>query len=399
MTTDLTTTDVATTTAVPTATARTVRVLTNDELARALAVPDYTDPAHGTHAVGLVLGEIVAAVRSDGHPVVEVHRADPVTEVADNYDALGIGPDAVTRDARYTRYVSADTVLCTHATALVPPALRGLAAGGGVSTDTLLVCPAVVYRRDSVDRLHSATPHQLDLWRLRPTGDVAYDVVALERLAAMIVEVVAPGADWRSVPTSHPYTTNGRQIDVHATDDAGIGAWVEIGECGLAAPHVLARAGLDPDRVTGLALGMGLDRAVMVRKRIDDIRLIRSTDPRVLVQLADLERYRPVSACPSMIRELSIAAAEAPDDEQLGDRVREVVGDDAELIEAVAVVAVTPIRDLPPAAVERLGASPDQVNVLVRVVLRRLDRALTRTEANRVRDTIAAAIHEGARPV
>jgi phenylalanyl-tRNA synthetase alpha chain len=101
-----------------------------------------------------------------------------------------------------------------------------------------------------------------------------------------------------------------------------------------------------------------------------------------------------------MIREISVAAAAAPDDESLGDQVRSALDDaDADLVEEVSVVTVTPVGDLPPSAVERLGASPDQVNVLVRVVLRRLDRALTGAEANRVRDRIAAAIHEGSRPV
>jgi phenylalanyl-tRNA synthetase alpha chain len=376
------------------------RLLDADELARALAVVDHTDPAHGAHAVARVLGDVVAAVAAPGPSDVHVHRGAPITSIADNYDVLGIGPDAVTRDARYTRYVTADTVLRTHTSALVAPALRALAVAGGIARDTLLVCPGVVYRRDAVDRLHSATPHQVDLWRLRPTVDGPLGEEDLATMAAAVVDAATPGSDWRLTPAVHPYTHQGRQLDVAVADGAGGRRWVELAECGLAAPDVLARCGLDPATVSGLAVGLGLDRAVMVRKRIDDIRLLRSADPRVRAQLADLEPYRPVSACPSMTREISIAVAVAPDDESLGDQVRTALDDgDADLVESVSVRAVTPIAELPASAVERLGATPDQVNVLVRVVLRRLDRALTGAEANRVRDRIAAAIHEGAKEV
>lgn len=53
------------------------------------------------------------------------------------------------------------------------------------------------------------------------------------------------------------------------------GEWVELAECGLASPDVLAGAGLDPTLWSGLALGMGLDRALMLRKGIPNIRLLR----------------------------------------------------------------------------------------------------------------------------
>jgi phenylalanyl-tRNA synthetase alpha chain len=375
------------------------RLLEADELARALAVADHTDPAHGAHAVARLLGEVVAAVAGLGPSSIHVHRGPPITSIADNYDVLGIGPDAVTRDARYTRYVTADSVLRTHTSALVAPALREMAERGRLAGDTLVVCPGVVYRRDAVDRLHSATPHQVDLWWLRPNASESRDD-DLVAMAAAVVGAATPQREWRLTPATHPYTRDGHQLDVAVDDGAGGQRWVELAECGRAAPEVLSRCGLDPTVVSGLALGLGLDRAVMVRKRIDDIRLLRSPDPRVRAQLADLEPYRAVSACPAMIREISIAVSTAPDDESLGDQVRSALDEaDADLVEEVSVVGVTPITELPPKAVERLGASAEQVNALVRVVLRRLDRALTGAEANRVRDSIATAIHEGTRPV
>ena len=92
--------------------------------------------------------------------------------------------------------------------------------------------------------------------------------------------------------------------------------WVELLECGLAHPDVLAAAGV-ADR-TGLALGAELDRAVMLRKGIDDIRLLRSIDPRVSRQTLDLSPYRTVSAQPPATRDMSVAAPAGTNDEELG---------------------------------------------------------------------------------
>src|SRR5438094_974774 len=82
------------------------------------------------------------------------------------------------------------------------------------------------------------------------------------------------------VPATHPYTIHGRQLDVLIN-----GPWLELAECGLIAPALLERCGLSPDGWSGLALGMGLDRALMLRKGIDDIRTLRSADPGIQAQM------------------------------------------------------------------------------------------------------------------
>jgi phenylalanyl-tRNA synthetase alpha chain len=186
----------------------------------------------------------------------------------------------------------------------------------------------------------------------------------------------------------------GRQIDVRLEE-----TWVEVGECGLAASAVLERAGLDPVRWSGLAMGLGLDRLVMLRKGVPDIRLLRSADPRVAVQMRDLSPYRPVSHMPPVRRDLSIVVDTATDvsDEAVGDRVREALGGDADAVESAQVVAVTEYDDLPAPAQERLAIQPGQANVLVRLVLRALDRSLTDLEANRMRDRVYSVLHEGDR--
>lgn len=70
-------------------------------------------------------------------------------------------------------------------------------------------------------------------------------------------------------------------VDVPVRHSDGDG-WVEVGECGLAARHVLSGAGMS-ESVSGIAMGWGLDRLLMLRKGIDDIRLLRAEDPRIAV--------------------------------------------------------------------------------------------------------------------
>ncbi|GLW70966.1 hypothetical protein Kpho02_32650 [Kitasatospora phosalacinea] len=376
-----------------------VRPLSPEQLARDLAVRDLTDPAAGPHALQLLVERAVRALTEHWGCPVQVHRGERVVTVADNYDHLNYRGDDITRDARYTRYVDERRMLRSHSSALVPGALRALAAraaAGEAPEAVLLACPGLVYRRDSIDRLHSGTPHQLDLWYLtrRPTPAGTDDLTGM---LAALVGALLPGAAHRTEERVHPYTLAGRQLDVAAgaVDGAGDGGeWVEVAECGLAHPEVLAGAGLGPEW-SGLALGMGLDRVLMLRKGVPDIRLLRSADPAVAVQLTDLAPYRPVSALPAVRRDLSVAVDGADLAEDLGDRVRDALGADADCVETVEVLSSTPCRDLPPQALARLGGRPEQYNLLVKVVLRDLHRTLTDADANALRDRVYAALHQG----
>jgi phenylalanyl-tRNA synthetase alpha chain len=366
----------------------TITPLSPEELRSALALRDLADPAQGPHAVQLIVDELRTAL-SRAWPSTEVwvRRDHPVVPLADNYDNLGYAADAVTRAARYTRYAGAGEVLRSHTSAMVPPALRELSKAD--ADDVLLVCAGICYRRDSVDWQHTGTPHQLDLWRISRTTSLGEP--ELEQMIARVVGTVLPAQTYRTVPAVHPYTTHGRQIDVLLDDQ-----WIEIGECGVAAPHVLRKAGLD-ERWTGLAMGPGLDRLLMLRKGIGDIRLLRSTDPRVAEQLLDLSPYRPVSALPAVRRDLSVVVGADVDTtaEALGDRVRQALGAEADAVESVDVLGETPYDELPEAARNRLQLRPGQRNVLVRLVLRPLDRTLTDAEANELRDRVYAELHEG----
>jgi phenylalanyl-tRNA synthetase alpha chain len=357
--------------------------LTTEQLTRDLAVRDLTDPGAGPHAIQLLVGLAAEGLSAAWTCPARPCPGPRVVAIADNYDNLGFTARAASRDARYTRYVDAQRMLRSHSSAMVPAALRALAADP--LDDVLLVCPGIVCRRDAIDRLHTGTPHQLDLWRISRRSLTNAD---MDDMIALLVDTLAPSRSWRGEPRVHPYTVEGRQVDVQDDDE-----WVEVWECGLAHPDVLSRAGLAGWH--GLALGLGLDRLLMLRKHIPDIRLLRSADPRVGNQMIDLEPYRAVSVMPAVGRDLSVAVDADDDAEQLGDRVREALGDDAAAVEEVAVLSQTGYDDLPGSAIARMGMDRHHKNVLVRVVLRHLERTLTDTEANTLRDRIYAALHVG----
>jgi phenylalanyl-tRNA synthetase alpha chain len=370
---------------------RTTRApLSAEQLSRDIAIRDLSDPADGPHAIQLIAVAAVCALeaawnRAGPSCAIRWCRGPRIVPVSDNYDRLGYDPADVTRAVRYTRYVDEGRMLRSHSTAIVPSALRQLATEARPPADMLLACPGISYRRDVIDWQHTGTPHQLDLWRISKRELASPD---LDQMIAVLVDALLPGLPCRQEPRVHPYTTGGRQVDV--LRDA---ISVEIAECGLAHPDVLAGAGLRG--YTGLALGVGLDRLLMLRKQVPDIRLLRSTDPRIASQMLDLLPYRPVSSQPAIRRDLSIVVDADEDDETLGDQVRDALSTDADAVEDVTILSSTPCTELPAAALARLGARPEQRNLLVRVVIRRLDRTLTDAQANDLRDRIYARLHRG----
>lgn len=373
--------------------------LSPTQLNSALSLRDLADPAAGPHAMQLLLADVVAALERLWGVPSRTHRLNPLVATADNYDRLGYSTDDVTRDSRYSRHVSPTVMLRSHTSAGIPALLDSLRGELG-RYDELHVLPGLVYRRDAVDRTHVGAPHQVDLWRLKARGLLGPSDLAA--MMAAVVEAVLPPSEhpdvqWRSSPAQHSYTAAGRQLDVHLTQPDGSREWLELAECGLVAAPVLRGSGLDPRRWAGLALGMGLDRALMLRKGITDIRLLRSGHPDVQSQLLDLAPYRPVSDMPEVRRDLSLvldSGAEA-DVELLGDLAHTALGADADVLAALEVRSVTPTAELPPAAVERLRMGPGQVSVLVRLVLQPLDRTLTDREANALRDRVYVALHRG----
>ncbi len=260
-------------------------ILTPDAVACALAVRDLTDPSQGPHAVQRVLQGAVQALSRGCRGEVVHHRASPVVAAAEHFDRLR---DEAGRSAP-ARWVSETHLLRTRTASMAPAALARLAASA--SHEALLVCPGVGYRGGDGDRLRLREGHEVDLWRVRrgaPLGlrDAA---AAIGAVAAAVV----PGMTLSTLPVTVPHLADARRVDVRVR-----GEWLAIGTCGLVDPALLAEAGLPAD-ASALALTLDLDLLVALAKGMDDVRLLRSQDPRVAAQLVDLAPYLPPADAPA----------------------------------------------------------------------------------------------------
>ncbi len=349
-------------------------------LERALGVRDLTDPASGPHAVQRLVGDVARAL---GGPLREL-RGPRVVSVMDNYYDLGVPTEGVTLDARW---VTSETILRTHMSALVPPALRMLAADS-TWHDVLLLAPGLIYRRERIGRYHASEPHQLDVWRLK-RGPFEPD--SLRAMIETIMATVLPGHTWRVSESMAPYAFDVLQIDVEVD-----GSWVEVGECGHAHPErLLGRAGLPPD-VTGLGMGLGLDRLLMLRKGMTDIRLLRVASPDIQAQMQNLAPFVPAPTMPALATELSTVTDEMVSTEELGDRVRTALGERVASIEELSAISETTWSQLDEESRARLGVREGRKHVLLKLVIRDLERTLSADELGNLRREVAAVLDEGA---
>ena len=122
-----------------------VSYLSPAQLQSDLSIRDLSDPAEGPHAIQVLARRAVERLSGAWGCEVRWCRGGRIVPVADNYDRLGYAAEAITRDARYTRYADAGHMLRSHSTAMVPAALRELAGEPG--DDVLLACPGIVYRQ------------------------------------------------------------------------------------------------------------------------------------------------------------------------------------------------------------------------------------------------------------
>src|SRR5438132_1287681 len=116
--------------------------ITDDQLARALALRDLSDPTSGPHAMQLVLGAITEALAGAWGCPVRTYRSSPVVTIEENYELLGYEADAPTREARYTRYVDERRLLRSHTSAMIPSALRSVAAEAD-RRELVVACPGL----------------------------------------------------------------------------------------------------------------------------------------------------------------------------------------------------------------------------------------------------------------
>jgi phenylalanyl-tRNA synthetase alpha chain len=349
-------------------------VMSPERLKASLAIPDLTDPKNGVHAVNIVANNIRQALeKSYAGVIIEEARSNPEVSVKENFDDLLFPADNAGRSSRYTRYVTDDIVLRTHTSAAIPSWLTE-AAQNGVE-DTIVILPGMCYRRDVVDKIHCGEPHQMDIWRIK-RGNPRLDRSCLIHLVETILGCIVPGYNYRANEVEHPYTMRGLEVEICVN-----GIWLEVLECGEAHLTVIKNAGLDPQDYSGLALGMGLDRLVMVIKGIDDIRALRSDDPRIKCQMTNLKKFVIVSDQPSTKRVLSYSTSVEKTEEDICEEIRDELGPDAIFIEDIGYSEI-PYEQLPEKARTNLGIHSTQKNVVATLTFRSLEGSLTRTMVN-----------------
>lgn len=355
-----------------------------------LAVPDLTQMAE-PHAVKLLYQNIEESIRR-AHPESEVmvYRASPIVTVKDCYDDLLFPAENISRSSTYTHYLDNEHILRTHTTAHIPGLLKDLADRDDWN-DAVILLPGLVYRRDVTDRKHLGILHQLDVWRVHRNGSgepISKD--DLVTVVKSIAETAALGWTLRIVDNPHPYTKEGIEVNVTQGERD-----IEILECGLISDQILSNAGLDPHIYSGWALGMGLDRLVMTLKDIPDIRYLRSTNPDIARQMVDLEIYHEVSHQPSIKRDMSYCVPDEYVEEDVNEDIRQALAEKVNILESVEVLNEALWASLPEVVRQRLGCSPGQKNVLVRVTLRHLERSLTNQEANDLYELVYAKVNRG----
>lgn len=362
-------------------------LMSPERLAASLNIPDLTDPKNGVHAINIVVESVVNALRQKyGSIVTDEYRVDPRVTVADNFDNLLFPADNAGRSSRYTRYVTQDIVLRTHTSSAIPGWLKKV--NWETVDDILVPIPGMCYRRDVVDKTHCAEPHQIDVWRIKK-GRVRLVRADLIDLIETLLNSVIPGCEYRANEVEHPYTINGLEIEIKVD-----GEWLELLECGEAHPTILQNARLDPAEYSGLAMGMGLDRLVMIIKKIDDIRVLRSNDPRVKKQMVDLRPYVPVSNQPPAVRVISYSASLDKTEEDICETIRDALGDSSSYLEEIKVEEI-PYGELDSRARENLGISVNQKNVVATIAFRPLEGSLPRKMVNAWMQEIYPRLNEG----
>ncbi len=233
---------------------------------------DVTLPGRGAsiggyHPVTRAMLRIEKIFRNAGFGV----RSGP--EIEDdfhNFTALNIPENHPARAMHDTFYFPGGDLLRTHTS---PVQIRSMVTEGA---PIKIIAPGRVYRCDS-DQTHTPMFHQVE-------GLVVDEGVSFANLKAVLHQFVEAfferKAELRFRPSYFPFTEPSAEVDVAWGDDK----WLEILGCGMVHPNVLEAAGVDADKYTGYAFGMGVERLAMLRYGVTDLRTFFENDLRFLRQ-------------------------------------------------------------------------------------------------------------------
>lgn len=243
-----------------------------------VTLPGRRQSQGGLHPVTRTIERIEDIFAGAGFRVVE---GPEVEDDYHNFEALNIPAHHPARAMHDTFYFDATTLLRTHTSTVQVRVMET------VSPPIRIICPGRVYRCDS-DVTHTPMFHQVE-------GLLIDEHASFADLKGLIADFLRTFFEAelavRFRPSYFPFTEPSAEVDVQCVACRGKGCrvckqsgWLEVLGCGMVHPRVLAYSGIDPDRYTGFAFGMGVDRLAMLRYQIRDLRLLFDNDLRFLRQ-------------------------------------------------------------------------------------------------------------------
>jgi phenylalanyl-tRNA synthetase alpha chain len=299
------------------------------------------------------------------------------------FDLFNFPPDHPARSSSDTYFVDKEHVLRPHTSMMwkyyfdIPEVREKLEKNGSVGALSF----GKAYRRDEIDWQHTNILHQIDgLFMVRK--DIK--TLAQPDLEAILLEVsqtlFGKNVEYNFAVDKFPYTDPSLEMNIKWGDK-----WVEILGAGIAHPNVVRNLGLDPEKYNAWAFGFGADRLAMIKMKLPDIRLLRSKDPRVTKQLADVDHeYQEVSKYPPVVRDISFVVDKATFNiNRFYEIAREVIGD--EYIEEMKL-----LDEFENEAKFGVGKK----SYTFRIVYRHLDRTLTNEEVDRMHKALEEKVKE-----
>jgi phenylalanyl-tRNA synthetase alpha chain len=243
-----------------------------------VTLPGRRQSKGGLHPITITIERIKSIFAAAGYDVAE---GPEIEDDYHNFEALNIPAHHPARAMHDTFYVSPGTVLRTHTS---PVQVHVMENG---EPPFRMICPGRVYRCDS-DLTHTPMFHQVE-------GLLVDERVSMADLKGTVVEFLQAyfEADMpvRFRPSYFPFTELSAEVDMGCVSCGGKGCricshtgWLEVMGCGMVHPRVLQMSGVDTERFSGFAFGMGVERLAMLRYGVSDLRLYFENDIRFLQQ-------------------------------------------------------------------------------------------------------------------
>ncbi len=244
-----------------------------------VSIPGQKPPTGHLHPLTLVKRKIEEIFQSMGFSVIEGPEAE--TEFY-NFDALNIPKDHPARDAWDTFYLKNGKVLRTHTS---PVQIRYMEKN---YPPLRIIVPGRIYRHEATDASHDFQFYQVEgLMVGKDVSAANFRAIIKEFLSRFFEKEVKV----RLRPSFFPFTEPSFEVDISCLVCEGKGCsvcsqtgWVELLGAGMVHPNVLKASGINPENWQGFAFGIGMDRLAMMKYKIDDVRLFRSSDLRFIGQ-------------------------------------------------------------------------------------------------------------------